>query len=87
MRESPSFLSHFSIAISIYFSFKAEKREWKQIAAEIVAAKRTFVSIWKIGAAQQRRTWSEISSANSDDGDDDVVVVVVVDDDGDDEKL
>lgn len=86
-------LSHFSIAISIYFSFKAKKRGWKQITAEIVAAKRTFVSIWKIGAAQQQRwqrTWSEIGSANNDDGDGDEVVVVadddVVDDDGDDGK-
>ena len=60
---------HFSqqlLFLSI-FSFKAEKRGWKQITAEIVAAKRTFVSIWKIGAAQQQqrwqRTWSEIGSA------------------------
>ena len=90
VREWPSFFFHFSqqlLFLSI-FSFKAEKRGWKQITAEIVAAKRTFVSIWKIGAQQQQRwTWSEIGSADNDDGDDVVVVVaVVVDDDGDDGK-
>ena len=78
------FTFHSNCYFYLFSAFKAVKRGWKQITAEIVAAKRTFVSIWKIGAAQQqlRWTWSEIGSANNDDGDD----VVVVDDDGDDGK-
>ena len=59
------FTFHSNCYFYLFSAFKAVKRGWKQITAEIVAAKRTFVSIWKIGGAQQQQrwTWSEIGSA------------------------